>query len=179
MQGSLSSYVLIGVIAFATFREGAEIALFTYGMGASGAYSLVEIVSGGLIGLAGGALVGIGFYFGLLKAAQRHLFTVTSWMLIVLTAGMAAQGLVLIAAGILPELYSQVWDTSAIVSGSGFIGKTLGVLVGYTPRPTGMELLFYVVTLFVVGGLYRAVSSVQKPAASNKIISTPHTPAAA
>lgn len=163
VRGDKSIYVLVGVIALATFREGAEIVLFTYGMTASGAYSFSEILTGGLIGAAGGAVVGFMLYFGLLKTAQKHLFTVTSWLLIVLTAGMAAQGAnFLIAAGVLPELYSEVWDTSAILSGGSFLGETLKVLVGYTPRPTGMELVFYSSVLAVVGMAYKFVGNPKK-----------------
>ncbi|MCB9982742.1 MAG: FTR1 family protein [Rhodospirillales bacterium] len=178
MAGDKSSYVLIGVVALATFREGAEIALFTYGMSASGAYPVSAIALGGLLGALGGTAVGLMLYLGLLKAAQKHLFTVTGWMLIVLTAGMAAQGAnFLIAAGVLPTLAPQVWDTSAFISGNGFIGETLKVLVGYTPRPTGMELIFYLTVLVSVGGAYlwAGKSHSTKPARMPK----PHAPLAA
>ncbi len=162
-QGSKSFYVLIGVIALATFREGAEVVLFTYSMSASGAFSTSSIIIGGLMGAASGAVVGFMLYFGLLKTMKRHLLSVTSWMLIVLTAGMAAHGAsFLIAAGVLPELGTQIWDSSNFISGHGFIGKTLNVLVGYTPRPTGMELAFYVSTLLIVGLSYKFVGRPQK-----------------
>lgn len=164
MSGNKSAYVLTGVVALATFREGAEIALFTYGMTASGAYTFPEIAMGGVIGGIGGAIVGAMLYFGLLKAAQKHLFTVTSWLLIILTAGMAAQGAnFLIAAGVLPDIIPQVWDTSTFISGSSFIGQTLKVLVGYTPKPTGMELVFYTSVLVVVGSFYKFIGSTPKP----------------
>lgn len=164
LAGDKSSYVIIGVVALATFREGAEIVLFTYGMLASGAYGMSDIIIGGAGGLVGGTIVGLMLYLGLLRAAQKHLFTVTSWMLIVLTAGMAAQGAnFLIAAGVLPELHPEVWDTSSILSGGSFLGETLKVLVGYTPRPTGMELVFYSAVLLFVGAAYRYVSAPRKP----------------
>lgn len=160
VSGNKSVYVLVGVIALATFREGAEIVLFTYGMLASGAFAASEIVVGGIGGLIGGSIVGLMLYMGLLKAAQKYLFTVTSWLLIVLTAGMAAQGAsFLIAAGVLPELHPEVWDTSAILSGGSFLGETLKVLIGYTPRPTGMELVFYTSVLVCVGCAYKFISS--------------------
>lgn len=159
-SGRKSLYVLVGVIALATFREGAEIVLFTYGIMASGAVTLSAIMIGGLLGLLGGVVVGFMLYFGLLKTVKRHLFTVTSWLLIILTAGIAAKGAsFLIAAGILPELHPQLWDTSAFLSGHSFIGETLSVLVGYTPRPTGMEMVFYVGVLIVVGSAYRFIGS--------------------
>ena len=164
LQGNKSIYVLVGVIALATFREGAEIVLFTYGMTASGAFPVTSIIAGGVIGAAGGTIIGAMIYLGLLRAAQRHLFAVTGWMLIILTAGMAAQGAnFLISAGVLPTLHPQVWDTSSIISGSGFIGQTLGVLVGYTPRPTGMELVFYCAVLIIVGAAYKMISSPARP----------------
>ncbi len=157
MQGDKSMYVLVGVIAFATFREGAEIVLFSYGQIAMGT-SFLSIMIGAAIGTLGGTIVGFMLYFGLLKTVKRHLFAVTSWMLIVLTAGMAAQGAnFLIQAGILPELYSQVWDTSWLVDGGSLLGKMLGVLIGYTPRPSGMELIFYTSVLFVIGSMYQLI----------------------
>lgn len=163
LAGDKSVYVIVGVVAFATLREGAEIVLFTYGMLASEAFSMSDIIIGGIGGLVGGSIVGLMLYLGLLRAAQKHLFTVTSWMLIVLTAGMAAQGAsFLIAAGVLPPLYSQVWDTSDILSGGSFLGETLKVLVGYTPRPTGMELVFYTSVLLLVGSAYKFVSGPRK-----------------
>ncbi len=163
VQGKKSFYFLIGVIALATFREGAEIVLFTYSMSVSGAFSMSSILIGGLIGGIGGAIVGFMLYFGLLKTVKRHLFTVTGWMLIILTAGMAAQGAnFLIAAGILPELGGQVWDSSSVISGQSFLGQTLGILVGYTPRPTGTELIFYIGVLSIVGLAYNFVGKSNK-----------------
>lgn len=163
VEGKKSLYVIVGVIALATFREGAEIVLFTYGMTASGAFAMTDIILGGIIGGIGGAIVGTALYFGLLKTLQRHLFTVTSWMLIVLTAGMAAQGAnFLIAAGVLPDLIPQVWDTSTFIPGHGFLGQTLSVLIGYTPRPTGMELLFYTTALGTIGSAYMLIGK-KKP----------------
>jgi high-affinity iron transporter len=156
MQGDKPAYALASIIALATFREGAEVALFTYGLSASGQYSAGAILAGGLLGALGGAATGFMLYFGLLKTLKRHLFTVTGWLLIFLTAGMAAQGAgFLIAADVLPELSPQVWDTSWLISGHSLVGKTLGTMVGYTPRPTGMELAFYVGVLLTVGTGYR------------------------
>ena len=163
IDGNKSFYVLIGVIALATFREGAEIVLFTYSMGASGAITISEIIMGGIIGAIGGTIVGTMLYFGLLKTVKRHLFTVTSWMLIILCAGMAANGAnMLIAANVLPALSAQLWDTSWIISGHGFIGKTLGVLIGYTPRPSGMEASVYASVLIIIGITYNLVGRQEK-----------------
>lgn len=167
VAGRKSVYFIVFVVGLTIFREGSEIVLFTHAQIGIGT-SLSSIITGSLIGLVGGTFVGIALYFGLLKTVKRHLFTVTSWMLIILTAGMAAQGAnYLIQADILPALHPQLWDTSAFLDGEGLLGETLKVLVGYTPRPTGMELLFYVVTLCVVSLSYRYASSAgERPAPS-------------
>lgn len=152
------------VIALAVFREGAEIALFTYGIAAAGQATLAEIVAGGLIGAAGGLAVGTLMYCGLLHMARRHLFAVTSWMLVFLTAGMAAAGAsFLIAAGYLPELTSQVWDSSNLLPENSALGAVLHVLVGYSDRPTGMESLFYLATLAILGGSLLVARREPKP----------------
>lgn len=146
-EGRKSLYALIGVVAFATLREGSEIVLFTYGMN----QPPMQIIFGSFLGILAGSAVGFMLYFGLLKTFKRHLFTVTSWMLVLLTAGMAAKGTgFLIAAGVMPELYPQVWDSSSILAAEGIVGETLGILVGYTPRPTGAEVSVYILTLAVL-----------------------------
>lgn len=155
VQGNKPFYVLIAVVALAVFREGAEIALFSHGMLASKQVTVASLLAGAALGALGGTVIGFMIYFGLLRAAQKHLLVVTSWMLIVLTAGMAAHGVsYLIAAGVVPELVPMVWDTSGIISGGSLVGQTLGVLIGYTPRPTGTELLVYVFTLLTLGLMY-------------------------
>jgi high-affinity iron transporter len=151
VAGEKSQWVLVTVVALASLREGAEIVLFTYGMVASGQFTWSSILAGAALGAVAGIVVGSMLYLGLLKTARRHLLAVTSWLLILLTAGMAAQGAsYLIAAGLLPDLIPQMWDTSNFISGKGLLGETLGVLIGYTPRPSGMEVLFYIAVVALI-----------------------------
>ncbi len=158
LEGEKSIYAFTAVVALSIFREGTEIVLFLYGKFISGQNSSAEIISGSILGTVIGVIVGVMLYYGLLKASKRHLFTVTSWMLILLTAGMASQGAdFLTAAGIIPELIDQVWDSSKFISGEGVIGTILNAVIGYTPKPTGMQLLFYLSTLMVVGFFYQTV----------------------
>lgn len=164
VAGRKSLYVIVAVVALATLREGAEIVLFSYGQALSGV-PISSILTGGVIGLFAGAVVGFMLYFGLLKTVKRHLFSVTSWMLIFLTAGMAAQGAsFLIQADLLPVLHPQVWDTSWLLDGGTTLGETFKVLFGYNPRPTGMELAFYLGVITVVGGAYKLIGSAKPPA---------------
>jgi len=150
-SGARPLYVLGVVIALAVLREGAEIVLFMYGIAAGGSSGL-GMLAGGAVGLAGGAALGIALYLGLLRVPTKHFFTVTSWMILLLAAGMASQAAgFLIQADYLPPLGAMLWDSSHIVSHDSLVGEALRTLVGYDARPAGMQLLFYVVTLVTIG----------------------------
>ncbi|HEX7929133.1 MAG TPA: FTR1 family protein, partial [bacterium] len=100
-SGASSRAVLVGVIGLAVLREGSEIVLFLYGIAAAegGGHA---VVSGGLLGLAGGVVLSTVLYFGLLRIPSRWLFGVTSWLILLLAAGMSAQGAnFLVQAGLL------------------------------------------------------------------------------
>ncbi len=151
--GTEPLYAIAVVITLAVLREGSEVVLFLYGIAATqdGAGSMLW---GGLMGLAGGVVVGAGLYLGLLRIPARHLFRVTAWLLLLLAAGMAAEGArYLVQADVLPALGTQLWDTSAILSERSILGQTLHTLVGYTARPTGAQLLFYLTTIGVIGAM--------------------------
>jgi len=151
--GSRPTYVLAIVVALAVLREGMEVVLFLYGIAASGANS-VALVSGGLLGLSAGAVVGMALYLGLLRIPARHLFSVTGALIILLAAGMAAQAAsYLNQAGWLPTLKPLMWDSSAILPEHSVLGSVLHTLIGYVDRPTGIQLLAYFVAIAVIGGL--------------------------
>ena len=68
-----------------------------------------------------GILVGVLLYRGLLRIPLRHFFSVTSWLILLLTAGLAAQAAgFLNQAGLLPALGNGVWDTSHLLSQDGY-----------------------------------------------------------
>jgi high-affinity iron transporter len=150
-SGARPLYVLGAVIALAVLREGSEIVLFLYGLAAGGS-SGAGMLAGGAVGLAGGAALGVVLYLGLLRVPTKHFFTVTSWMILLLAAGMASQAAgFLIQADYLPPLGAMLWDSSRLVSRDSLLGEILRTLVGYDARPAGMQLLFYLVTLLTIG----------------------------
>ena len=70
-----------------------RIVLFLYGITPAGAGGgSVAMVIGGALGLAAGAAAGTTIYLGLVSIPLRYLFTVTSWLVLLLAAGMASQG---------------------------------------------------------------------------------------
>jgi high-affinity iron transporter len=85
---------------------------------------------------------------------------VTSWLVLLLAAGLASQGAAfLMQADLLPPLGSNLWDTSFLLSDQSLAGRVLHTLVGYTAQPAGIQLVFYAATLLVIGGLMRLVGS--------------------
>jgi high-affinity iron transporter len=150
-SGAKELSVLAIVIAVAVLREGAETVLFLYGVAASGDGSQGAMIIGGAVGLVGGIAVGWLLFAGLLRIPLKHFFTATSFLVLLLAAGMAAQAArFLIQANVLPPLASPVWDTSALVSNSSMVGKALQGLLGYDAQPAGMQIAFFVVVIVAI-----------------------------
>jgi len=104
-------------------------------------------------------------YFGLLAIPLRRLFAVTSWLILLLAAGMASQGAAfLMQANLLPTLGNELWDTSSILSERSPLGVLLHVLIGYSAQPAGIQVVFYLVTLLVIGTLMRVTGRPAAPA---------------
>lgn len=149
--GSQPLYVLAVVVGLAVVREGAETVLFLYGIAAGGG-GFSELAVGGVVGLAGGMALGFALYLGLLRIPARHLFAATTWLIVLLAAGLASQGAAyLVQAGILPSLGRAIWDSSWLLSERGLVGQVLHTLIGYDARPSGIQLVFYAATLLLIG----------------------------
>jgi high-affinity iron transporter len=152
--GSRPPYALAVVVGIAVLREGSEAVLFLYGIYAGAPDQTGAMLAGTAVGLAGGVAAGLAIYYGLLQIATRHLFTVTTWLIVLLAAGMAGQAAAfLVEADLLPPLGDAVWDTSALLSDDSLLGKSLHALVGYSATPSGVQLLFYAATLGTIGSL--------------------------
>src|SRR6266851_5402767 len=133
------------------------------------AVGAAAMVLGGTLGLTAGVAAGAGLYLGLVRIPLRHLFSVTSWLVLLLAAGMASQAAAfLLQADLLPPLGMTVWDTSFLLSDHSLPGRVLHTLIGYTAQPAGIQLVFYLATLFVIGSLMRLVGSTP-PAARAQI----------
>lgn len=150
-EGSKPLAVLAVVVGVAVLREGAEVVLFLYALVVSEGSANLGIVAGGFGGLALGAFVSLLTYLGLLRIPDRYLFGVTSIMIAFLAAGMAAQAThFLELANVVTALDQIVWDSSWILSESSLAGRALHTLVGYSDRPTLMQLVVYLATLAVI-----------------------------
>jgi high-affinity iron transporter len=138
------------VVGLAVLREGSEVVLFLTGILAADTQTAL-VLAGAAAGLAAGALVGVLLYFGLMRIPVRHLFNATSALVLVLAAGLASQAAgYLVQAGYVPALQEPIWDTSKLLSESSIPGQLLHSLVGYSARPSGMQIIFWVVTFMLI-----------------------------
>ena len=154
-QGAKPLTALAIVVGIAVLREGSEVVLFLYGIFASGT-SASALLVGGLLGIAAGAAFTGLTYVGLLAIPTRYIFSVTSWLIALLAAGMAAQSVQFLNnAGFAEVLGSTVWDTSWLLSDGSILGKLMHTLIGYTERPTELQLAVYAGTLLVMYVLMR------------------------
>jgi high-affinity iron transporter len=159
-SGAEPLWALGFAVALAVLREGSEIVLFLYGIALAGQGGAVAMALGGAVGLALGVAAGTTIYCGLVSIPMRLVFTVTSWLVLLLAAGLASQGAAfLMQADLLPPLGANLWDTSFLLSDQSLPGRILHTLIGYTAQPAGIQLVFYLATLLIIGGLMRLLGT--------------------
>ena len=175
--GTRPMHVLAAVVGMAVLREGSELVLFLYGVAASASGQASGMLAGVLVGVGAGAAVGTALYLGLLRIPSSRLFAVTGWMILLLAAGMAAQGAAfLVQADILPALGQSVWDTTWLVADESILGRVLHTLIGYTARPYGIQLLFYFATLGAIVALMKLVNASERRAHANAVTAVSASP---
>lgn len=152
--GTRPLHVLSVVVGLAILREGSEVVLLLYGIAAGGGSGASALMTGGVLGLAGGVALSTALYLGLLAIPLRYLFNVTATLILLVAGGLAAQAAkFLVQARLLPPLGQPIWDSSWLLSDNTVPGQVLHALVGYVARPSGVQLAFYLATLLAIGGL--------------------------
>jgi high-affinity iron transporter len=170
LSGSRSLTALAIVVAVAVLREGSEVVLFLYGVVISSGESGVSLVLGGLLGLLLGAAISALTYKGLAVIPPRHLFKVTSVVIGFMAAGMAAQCVAFLEqADIATGLGKIVWNTSSLLADNSVAGRVLHTLVGYTGKPTELQLVVYLATLGTIFGVMKLLAP---PAGQNRKLVT-------
>lgn len=157
--------ILLVVVGLAVLREGSETVLFLYGVSTSQDADASALLLGGFAGALTGVAAGYALYAGLLRVPMRWFFTATGMLVLLLAAGMSSQAAhFLIQADLLPSLAAPLWDTSAMLPMNSIPGMLLHSLIGYDPRPAGMQLIFYVFTLAAIAiGMKWATRQLQPP----------------
>jgi len=159
--GQRSLAALAVVVAVAVLREGSEVVLFLYGIAAASDTAPLAMAVGGVAGLALACVTSWLLYRGLVIIPLHRLFSVTNVLIALLAAGMAGQAAaVLHSADLLPGWGEQVWNTSFILADDSFLGRSLHALVGYSARPSGIQLAAWLATLLTLVVASRAISRV-------------------
>ena len=152
------------VVGVAVLREGSEVVLFLYGIAAQGGVSNAGLLAGGALGLAAGAAVSALMYLGLLTIPAGRLFQVTSGLITLLAAGMAAQAVLFLQnGGYINLLTGTIWDTSWLLKEDSIPGRLLHTLVGYVQAPDGAQIVAYLATIAAILVLMRMTG---RPAAA-------------
>ena len=170
LSGSRSLTALAVVVAVAVLREGSEVVLFLYGVVISSGELGLSLMLGGLLGLLLGAGISALTYQGLAVIPPRHLFRVTSVLIGFMAAGMAAQCVAFLEqADIATALGDAVWNTSSVLADNSIAGRVLHTLLGYTGKPTELQLVVYLATL---GTIFGAMKLLAPPTGQNPKLAT-------
>jgi len=168
-SGSRSLTALAAVVGLALLREGSEVVLFLYGVVVSSGESGTSLLLGGVLGLLLGAGISALAYRGLAIIPPRHLFKVTGVLIAFMAAGMAAQCVAFLEqADIATALGGIVWNSSSLLADNSIAGRVLHTLLGYTGKPTQLQLLVYLATLGTIFGLMKLAA----PAGPNHRLAT-------
>lgn len=150
-DGKAALSAIAVVVSMAVLREGAETVLFLYGILSTPGSSRLDVMLGGVIGVATGTIFGGMIYRGLVLIPINKLFSVTGGLLILLASGMSSQmAKFLMQADYIPTIWPRIWDTSWLISDKSALGVALHILAGYEPRPSGTQAIFYFVTLTTI-----------------------------
>ena len=154
-------YAVAVVIGLAVLREGSEVVLFLSGLLASGSTDQRSLLLGATAGISAALLVGFGLARGLRIIPIRHLFSVTTVLLALLAAGMAARAVAFLCqAGYCSQFTQTAWDTSAWAADGSALGQFLNALIGYTALPMVIQVLAYVATLGLLAVAAAVVTAV-------------------
>ena len=151
--GKRSSLAIVVLAFLAVFREGAETVLYLSAIASTDPGSRVVVGAG--IGFGFAALAGYLIYAGGTRFLDiRVFFRATTIMLLVFAAGLVAQAtLAFQAAGIFPGTIAT-WDTSRLLVETSGPGSVLRALIGYTARPSLLQIIFWLAYVGLVLALY-------------------------
>lgn len=161
--GTANQFMLVFVVAAAIFREGIEIILFIHAIASTGSIEGNEYVIGIAFGVLGGVMTGALLYTGLMKYASKYIFKISTVLLTLIAAGLAAEAAgIMTSAGIIVNFSDQLWDMSWLIANDSIIGKVLNIIIGYDSKPNGMQIIFYISTILFTLSMIKLRSKIFK-----------------
>jgi high-affinity iron transporter len=136
-------------------REGVETGLFLFGI--ARASTPLQTAVGAAAGILAALVLGFAVYYLGKSINLGAFFKYTGAFLIVVAAGLLAQGVVGIQeAGLVPAFFYPLWDVTEmpVLGATSTFGQFLGILVGWDPRPDLLEFSVWLAYLVGVGYLF-------------------------
>ncbi len=156
-NNSTSHFMLTMFVLSIIFREGVEIILIVYGITAREAISIDNYLLGFSLGAISGLILGVIIYLGLIKFSGRHIFKLSSIILMLIAASLSAEAAgLLTASGLITILSGQIWDSSWLIEDSSVCGRILRMMIGYYAKPNELQIIFYATTICVINILWIA-----------------------
>jgi high-affinity iron transporter len=147
----LNKFVLTSVAATVVFREGIEIMIYLYGISSLDSVDMDDYLWGFVLGTMSAVVLGLILYWGLIKLPGKYIFKASSWLLILIAAGLSAHAAgILTSSGLVEYFNDELWDTSWLIEDQSNAGRVLESFVGYTAKPNGMQVIFYCTTLLFI-----------------------------
>ena len=133
-----------------------------------------RFVACGVLGFAIAGTAGVAIYYGAERLPLRQFFLVTGVIVVVLAAGMLANGLnALHEAALISDLGSRPWDSETTISMTSTMGKFLHTVLGYDSAPATAQIVLYWVYTVIVLGAYLFLP-VSKPRRAQGIEAQPN-----
>ena len=159
------AYGLFALIVVAVLREGVETVLFFGALNYSSGISFI----GATLGILTAIGIGYLFFVGSRKINLKKFFTITSILLILISAGLVARGIhELQEAALVPTAVEHIWNTNNILNENGILGSFLKGLFGYNGSPSLLEVLFYFAYLMGIFYFYHRIDKGSKISTSSK-----------
>ena len=146
----------LALLAFVmVLREGVETGLFLFGI--ARASTPLQTAVGATAGILAALVLGFAVYYLGKSINLGAFFKYTGAFLIVVAAGLLAQGVVGIQeAGLVPAFFYPLWDVTEmpVLGATSAFGQFLGILVGWDPRPDLLEFSVWLAYLVGVGYVF-------------------------
>lgn len=127
---------------FAVLREGIELALFL--TAATFASDARQTLLGAALGFTSAILLGWALFASTIRLDLARFFKVTSALLILFAAGLAAHGVhAFNEINIIPPVIEHLWDINHFIDENGTFGAMLKALFGYNGNPSLTEVIAY------------------------------------
>ena len=146
-QGSTLALVVLAFLA--VIREGVETVLFMIPI-LSFQGTGIDIVLGGVLGLAVALAFGWAIFFAGIRINLRRFFTITGAILIFVAAGLVAFAIHEFGEAGLIANTGVAFDLNRVLPDNGPVGSVLRGLFGYRSAPTPLEVVAYLAYLIPV-----------------------------